>query len=428
MANESFFSEYPYESYAFKETHPTHLFTLGQLFGLQPKPVENAKVLELGCARGGNLIPMAFHWPTTEFLGIDLLETQVQAGMKQINDLGLHNINIRHQSILDFKDTKSYDYIICHGVYSWVDTFTRNKILEICHHHLAEHGIAYVSYNTLPGWISGKALRDLFHWQIPANDEPFNKAKKARSILSLLDAGLADNTSAYAQMVRNEIKLISHHSDTHLIHEHLACENHAFYFHQFMQQAQNYKLTFLCEAFLSTMYTGDLSPLFVKELQHYENRIAQGQYLDFIQNRRFRSTLLCHLKQQNNILICPKQFEQTLLSINSSACEYSRVISQFPIACQLARYQAQYQEIVTNPSHENIHLTPIMQIILPYLDGTNDIDALVKMVQYYIDENILIILDKQNQPIMGEDLIMQHIQNNIFNSLENLAKRGLLTH
>ena len=62
----------PYESKSFPQTHPDRLATLGRLFGMNPAPVTHSRVLELGCAGGGNLIPMAFHLPENDFLGIDL--------------------------------------------------------------------------------------------------------------------------------------------------------------------------------------------------------------------------------------------------------------------------------------------------------------------------------------------------------------------
>src|SRR5574338_996005 len=87
----------PYHSYPFSHTHPTHLFTLATLFGLQPKAVEKARILELGCASGGNIIPLAMHFPNAECVGIDLAEKQIEEGLKHIEALNIRNINLRHQ-------------------------------------------------------------------------------------------------------------------------------------------------------------------------------------------------------------------------------------------------------------------------------------------------------------------------------------------
>jgi len=67
------YDEVPYESQSFPQSHPNRLATLGRLFGLSPAPVAQCRVLELGCASGGNLIPMAYHLPESEFVGLDLI-------------------------------------------------------------------------------------------------------------------------------------------------------------------------------------------------------------------------------------------------------------------------------------------------------------------------------------------------------------------
>src|SRR5439155_909713 len=68
----SVYDEVPYESRAFTETHPDRLATVATLFGLKPPPVEKCRVLELGCADGTNLIPMAIGLPEGTFVGVDL--------------------------------------------------------------------------------------------------------------------------------------------------------------------------------------------------------------------------------------------------------------------------------------------------------------------------------------------------------------------
>lgn len=63
-------------------THPNRLAVIGMLFGIRPAPVDRCRVLDLGCAQGGNLIPMAFNFPHSEFVGIDLSSSQIAAGKR----------------------------------------------------------------------------------------------------------------------------------------------------------------------------------------------------------------------------------------------------------------------------------------------------------------------------------------------------------
>ncbi|MCS5710897.1 methyltransferase regulatory domain-containing protein [Candidatus Berkiella aquae] len=295
------YNKTPYQSFPFSHTHPTHLFTLATLFGLKPKPVEKARILEIGCASGGNLIPIGYHFPTSECLGIDISEKQIDDGIKQLVDMDIKNVTLRHQSLLEF-DTKDgkFDYIICHGVYSWVDNEARRKILQICHDNLSKNGIAYISYNTFPGWNMVNSVRALMMWHTKNIANPAEKASQARSVLKFIGDGLQEDKSPYATFLRNEIQLLSMHADSYLLHEHLSSYNDPVYFHQFMDQANQAKLSYLADAFLSLMFTENLPPQFASELKKINNIVTTGQYMDFIRNQRFRCTLLCHQEQQIN--------------------------------------------------------------------------------------------------------------------------------
>ena len=153
MSQPSSYDRVPYDSKPFPQTHPDRLATMASLFGLKPPLVDTAQVLELGLAGGGNLIPMAVALPDSHFVGIDLSPRQVDEGVRVVERLGLTNIELRAQDILDLgEDLGVFDYILCHGVYSWVPASVQEKILEIHARHLAPGGIGYISYNAYPGW------------------------------------------------------------------------------------------------------------------------------------------------------------------------------------------------------------------------------------------------------------------------------------
>src|SRR6476661_8295153 len=115
------YDELPYPGSAFAQTHPDRLATLATLFGMTPAPVERCRVLELGCGDGGNLIPMAFGLPESRFTGVDLATTAIARGQQLIDQVGLANIRIQNADLMDLDSGfGEYDYIIAHGLYSWV--------------------------------------------------------------------------------------------------------------------------------------------------------------------------------------------------------------------------------------------------------------------------------------------------------------------
>ena len=141
-----------YESKAFSQTAINNLEARARLMGLQPAPAANAKVLELGCSMGGNIITQALYYPDAEFAGIDLSGRQVAQGNAIIEKMGLKNVRLEEKDILTIDESfGKFDYIIVHGIWSWVPDAVKDKIFSICRNNLTEHGIAYISYNVYPG-------------------------------------------------------------------------------------------------------------------------------------------------------------------------------------------------------------------------------------------------------------------------------------
>src|SRR5215216_1110041 len=82
----------PYRSQPVAVTHPESLATMATLFGTSPPPLKGCRVLELGCANGANLLPMAISLPGATLRGIDLAPAQVDAGRGVIRSLNLTNV------------------------------------------------------------------------------------------------------------------------------------------------------------------------------------------------------------------------------------------------------------------------------------------------------------------------------------------------
>ncbi|WPY00209.1 Methyltransferase domain protein [Candidatus Trichorickettsia mobilis] len=293
--NNNTYDEVPYESYPYIQSHPYHMMTLGILFGMQPTAPEKARVLELGCAAGGNIIPHAINYPKAQFVGVDLSKTQIEEADKHVQDLGLKNIKFHHCSITDIDDSfGKFDYIICHGVISWVPEFVRSKIFEIAQKNLSENGIAYISYNTLPGWNMIRTIRDMMLYHSATFSNVQDKISQSRLLLDFVKDSLEGSTSPYSEMLRNEANLLAKQSNHYLRHDHLEEENKQYYFNEFMAEANKHNLQYLSDSTLSTMYLGNMPPKVAEALKAVNDIVRTEQYMDFITNRRFRATLLCN--------------------------------------------------------------------------------------------------------------------------------------
>lgn len=289
------YDEVPYESQPFPQSHPDRLATIAHLFGMSPPAIDHCRVLELGCAGGGNLIPMAFQLPQSEFVGIDYSQRHVQTAQKFIRDLGLKNIRVEHASILDVNGSwGSFDYIICHGVYSWVTEDVQDKILSICAENLSPQGVAYVSYNTYPGWHMREMIRRMMIYHTGRFTDPTRKIQQARALIDFLARSVPTKDNAYGLLLKSELEIIKKSRDYYLFHDHLEENNTPVYFSQFAEKMARYPLQYLGEADFHTM----LSSGFSEEVRETLKRIAPDiiraeQYMDFLRNRYFRQTLIC---------------------------------------------------------------------------------------------------------------------------------------
>ena len=289
------YDEVLYPSHAFVQAHPDRLATQALIFGMRPAPLERCRVLELGCGDGGNIIPVAYNFPGSEFVGVDLAARPVEKGREVIADMGLRNIRLHQMSIVDLpRDAGVFDYIIAHGVYSWVPPDVRDRVLSICGEHLAPDGIAYVSYNVLPGGHLRRMTREMMLWHAREAVEPAERIALARGLLETLSAAL-DGTDPFAALLREEVDRVRRFLPAHLFHDDLAEINAPVYFHEFVEHAARHELQYLAEADYSDMATHSLSGETVEALRRLagDDPLKLEQYADFIKCRKFRQTLLC---------------------------------------------------------------------------------------------------------------------------------------
>lgn len=296
------YDEVPYESYAFANTKPAHLAVIAKLFDVNTPDILTARVLELGCATGGNIIPLAARYPHAQFFGIDLSEKQIQDGCNDIEALHLSNIQLKCMSISDIsKEFGEFDYIICHGVLSWVPENVQNDIMRVCNENLSHNGLAYISYNTLPGWSIISALRDMMRYHTQHITDPQQKVEESIKMLKFTLANQEkDSHSPWKEAIESELNALNGKAISYLLHEHLENNNNPKYFHEVVHLADENNLQYLGETNLPSMYLGNLSELAQPNLGVIRNIVQQEQYMDFVRNRRFRQTIFCHKDIQIN--------------------------------------------------------------------------------------------------------------------------------
>jgi methyltransferase-like protein/2-polyprenyl-3-methyl-5-hydroxy-6-metoxy-1,4-benzoquinol methylase len=288
------YDQVPYPSLAHVQTHPDRLATIATLFGLQTAPVERCRVLELGCGDGMNLISMAHGLPQSEFFGIDSAGRAIAQGNQTIDDLSLDNVRLQQLDLMEFAANEgAFDYIIAHGVYSWVSDPVRDRILAICSECLSQNGIAYVSYNTYPGGHIRDMVREMMLFHVRGAADAEQKIAQGRALLKFL-AGSRKEPNLYGELLEKELEHAIEYSDAAFYHDDLNPLTRPIYFHRFVEHAAAHGLQFLGDAMFNEMQPEEYEPTVMTALRELDSDIlAREQYLDFLMGRRFRRTLLC---------------------------------------------------------------------------------------------------------------------------------------
>ena len=297
---QTIYKELGYKSYPFPFTTPAYLEAYGTLVGLNTLPAKTARVLELGATYGGNIISQAVHNPEATFVGIELSQDQVEKGNKIISDAKLDNVSLIQGDIMNFDETLgTFDYIIAHGFYSWISDEMKDKLLDIISNHLADNGIAYVSYNTYPGWHTMEEVRQLMLFANRGYDELTHKEKvlRGKTVGSLVGAQILnyDNLKERNSKFLGALRSVMQKDDYYVGHDHLEPHNDPCYFYQFNDHLKAHNLSYVCDAdlTLSMVRTYDDSIADKLEKLAPNSQADQEQYLDFMLDTTFRKSIIC---------------------------------------------------------------------------------------------------------------------------------------
>ena len=388
---------FPYASAPFLESY-------ARLLGLSPASASTARILEVGSSYGGNLISQALFYPQATFTGIEIAPTQVSVGKTYIDQLGITNLDLLEGDVNEsHHHLGTYDYIIAHGFYSWVDEETKNNFLRLCKKHLAENGILYMSYNTYPGWHKMDSVRALLEF---ANKDinTLNHREKVRhgkTVASKLGALMLEYDTVKNQQTSflQSLRQILQKQDCYVGHDHLEPVNTPVYFHQCMDHMAEHGFTYLCDCDLNLSFPTVYDEILRTQLQELapHDPLAREQYIDFMLNTAFRKSLFTHKGAT------PKRITET--SVTDADFQHS--LEQFLFTLRI-------------PSE---HLEPIFEDLAKRMDSSAT-KALVDLFQqegphFYLKHNTLVTYTGEHTipdmclPLLYQFLVEHIIQGGI---------------
>ena len=305
---QTIYSELGYKSMPFPYTTPATLEAYAALVGVSAPNPKTARVLELGATYGGNIISQALFNPDATFIGIELSQEQVEKGNEVIANAGLTNVSLIQSDIASIgSEIGTFDYIIAHGVYSWVDDGVKDALLRLIDEHLAEDGIAYISYNTYPGWHTMDEVRQLMMFS-NRDKAQFNHKEKVlhgKTIGSIVGSQILkyDNLKERNSKFLGALRSVMQKDEYYVGHDHLEPNNDPVYFYQFNDHLEAHNLAYLCDAdlTLSMVRSFDADIADTLDKLALNDHVAQEQYLDFMLDTTFRKSIICKAKHAESV-------------------------------------------------------------------------------------------------------------------------------
>ncbi len=294
----------PYVSHAYPQSHPARIGAVAHLMGLETVPLARARVLEIGCASGGNLIPIAAMHPDAAFTGIDLSAAQVESAEVRIKRLGLTNVTFLNRDIAECAlEPASFDYVICHGVYSWAPPRVRKAILATIERVLSPLGVGHVSYNVLPGWRQKQVLRDALMWRLKGVADPKMQVGYTRAFVRAINEWKGPD-SAYHRALRELAAHVEGIRDDYLAHEFLEIDNSPQTFVEFAEEIGAAGLTFVgeCETWMQIADNFDAPTRDLLRNLSGGDVIAMEQAVDVLTGRTFRQTIVARAERGASIV------------------------------------------------------------------------------------------------------------------------------
>ena len=296
MSDWTTYDEIRYTNHPYMQTHPDRLAVMAVLHGLEPPRPSKARVLELGCGAGGNLIGVAYALPDVRAVGVDLAQTAIEEARSAAAAVGVENVEFRRANVMDVADGRlgEFDYVIAHGLYAWIPPEARAATLAAIKSHLAPDGIAYVSYNAHPGGHLRRLLREAGLVHAHGIEDSAARAEKARELYRFLQVRVADDP--YGAMLRLEVSALADGPQARLVHDELSEHWAPVWFADFARDAASHGLAYLCEASVDELWPRRFPDGIEEKMREFAggDRIGFEQLQDLLLFRRFRSTLLCH--------------------------------------------------------------------------------------------------------------------------------------
>ena len=176
---------------------------------------------DLGCGQGVTAAILAATHPNGEFFGVDAMAVHTDHGGRLASAAAIPNVRFHAADFAAAIELglPQFDYIVAHGVYSWIDRASQSALLRFIDRRLKPSGLVYLSYNTLPGWLRDLPFQRLVQElnRIFSGDSAARFTAAAKIACALADAGVPALADSF--IVKELKERPEDYKSAYLVHE-----------------------------------------------------------------------------------------------------------------------------------------------------------------------------------------------------------------
>jgi len=280
-----------YPAMSHPPAHPSVIAATALLGGIHLDPEKTWNILEIGCASGHHILPIAEQYPQARITALDLDARAIEEAQGLARLANLRNIEFHCADLAAWEaPSQHFDIIIAHGVFSWVPDSVKAAMISLCAQALKTNGVAMISYNTQPGWALRQPLREM----TMALQQRSSHQGSACSALEWIERALDGRNDAYGHDLLETTRDSLAKGEAQLKFDDLYPINDAFYFSQFFHICQQNGLIYVGEADSTLPRISLLHSTAKAQLQSLaDNPILMEQMTDFLTGRSFRCSVIC---------------------------------------------------------------------------------------------------------------------------------------
>jgi predicted O-methyltransferase YrrM/methyltransferase-like protein len=378
--NEGYVAEVNYTYGFYGELSPSKLALAATLKSVQSINVNQAfNYCELGCGRGYSANLLAAAYPQAQFYANDFNPSHVIEAKTLAEAAGTRNLHFFDDSFEDFinQELPNFDFIVLHGIYSWISAKNRQAIVNFIRKKLKVGGLVYISYNALPGWAAAMPMRSLMLRHGQLSSEPIlNRITQALNFTGQL---LEANANYFVQnpILKNRFERLKDQNPNYLAHEYFNQEWNSFYFDEVAKELEVAKLNFIGSAhFPDHVDTVNLTAAVQTKLAQINDPIFREIVRDFCLNTQFRRDIFGRGKLSLTAQEQVQQLQSTRFALVTASANI-KFEHQFPlgevklqeeiygpICTTLATGALTLGELQNHPQTQHITLNSLYQALL----------------------------------------------------------------